>query len=1214
MFNDTTIIFVICLYIAFLFFVAMWVERKAAKGKNPGDNAIVYSLSLAIYCTSWTYYGSVGNAASSGMLFLTIYIGPTLAIILWWKVLRKLIRIKQSFRINSIADFIAARYNNSQLLAAIATLIALLGIAPYIALQFKAVISTFTIMTSRDTPDSSWVSSNMGPIVVVLMIGFTIIFGVRRLDPTERHSGMVMAVAVESLVKLVSFLAAGIFVCYLLFNGPGDIIQQWSESRLSSNLSNTGSNHVSFATWMTYLILAMSAIMFLPRQFHISVVENSNENHIRTAMWLFPLYLFIINIFVLPIAMGGLLKGLPLENADTFVLDLPLQYGRPWLALLVFIGGFSAAISMIMISSMTMATMITNHLLLPVVDITPGLGFLRRHVLKMRWAAISVVIILGYWVERRLGGSYTLVNMGMISFAAALQFAPSVLGGIFWRMGNRFGAIMGLSTGFIIWFYTLFLPSLIKSGWLAFDLLKDGPWGMHFLRPEQLFGLTGLDPLTHAVFWTMFFNIGCYILGSLLFEENENGEKLAETFVGILSPVAELTATIRGKLYIDLPDKKQKVKKLLCRYLDQSYAETMIQKCLDSLGIGSNDRISVLQLADFHSKAEKILAGAVGTIAAHKTFKDAMIFDPEESKELSAAYGEILADLKVTPDELKQKIDFYQERESIITAHASALEDKVAELKDHIVERKKAEEALRSSEEHYRVLLDASPDAIVAYDENGNTVYINPAFEKTYGWSSEELLSRKIDFVPDHEKEKTEQAIKRNRTGENIAFETQRLCKDGRLLDILLKTAVIKDNESSPCGFIVIHRDITESKRAEEELRQAQKMEIVGTLAGGLAHDFNNILAGIMGTLSLMKHKLLKKGSIEKQKLEHYLEIMVESSKRAADMTKQLLTLSRKQELALAPVNLNLTIKRVLKIAENTFDKSIKLISQYVEIPAMIHADPTQIEQVLLNFCVNAGHAMTIMKDKDEQWGGTLTLSLEQISADKYLQKTHPQAEVKEYWILSVKDNGVGMDAETLTKIFNPFFTTKKKGKGTGLGLSMVYNIIKQHQGFVKVYSEVGIGSTFNIYLPVMGKIKTEASSDIKENGISYGEGLILVVEDEEFVRLTASEILDECGYDVMLAENGKKGVDLFKKNHKQITAVLLDMSMPEMSGKQAYIKMKEIDPTVKVLLVSGFKQDDRVAEVMRMGVNDFLQKPYTLKKLALALHNVILNKKTAKE
>lgn len=679
MLDAFSVLIVLCLYMGVLFLTALWVEQRSAEGKSPVDNSLVYSLSLAVYCTAWTYYGSVGKAATSGLLFLPIYLGPTIAITLWWIVLRKLVRIKTIHHITSIADFISARYDKSLAVGALATLIALIGTMPYIALQFKAILTTFAIITSEKGAPPSWISLHLGPVVVGLMVVFTLVLGVRRLDPTERHPGLVMAVAVECLVKLVAFLAAGVFVTYFMFDGFADILRQVSTNLPAQVVTMWKEDQVWSATWMTYLVLSMSAIMFLPRQFHVSVVENFNEKHIPTALWLFPAYMLLINIFVFPIAMGGILKGYSPLEADTFVLGLPLHAGQQWLSLLVFIGGASAATGMIMISSITVSTMITNHFLLPLMGWIPGLAFLRRRLLHCRWAAVALVILIGYWFEREVGESYMLVNIGMISFAAAFQFAPAILGGIFWRRGNKAGALMGLSAGFAIWFYTLLLPAFVRSGWIAYNFLDEGLWGLTFLRPEHLFGVLAIGPLSQTVFWSLIFNTGLYVLGSLLFKQSASEQSLAQDFVGALTTGPALSRSLHRESYIDLAVKAKIILELFGQFFAEEEARSMTQKCLREARLEAKDRISIVELAQLHSEVERLLAGSVGAATAHRILAQSDLFAEHEARDLSEVYAEILAGLKVTPDDLKRRIDYHQEREALLAQHASELEVKVRE-------------------------------------------------------------------------------------------------------------------------------------------------------------------------------------------------------------------------------------------------------------------------------------------------------------------------------------------------------------------------------------------------------------------------------------------------------------------------------------------------------------------------------------------------------
>jgi len=411
--------------------------------------------------------------------------------------------------------------------------------------------------------------------------------------------------------------------------------------------------------------------------------------------------------------------------------------------------------------------------------------------------------------------------------------------------------------------------------------------------------------------------------------------------------------------------------------------------------------------------------------------------------------------------------------------------------------------------------------------------------------------------------------------------------------------------ETKELGMI-LGQMIQSIKKTGGQLQQAQKMETVGTLAGGLAHDFNNMLGGIVGTLSLIENKLEVEGSVAKDKMEEYLGIMYDCSARASSMVQQLLSLSRKQELTLANVDLNALVSHVVRICENSFDKSVRLESFCLNSPALVKADSSQIEQALLNFCINGEHAMTLMRGNEERWGGVLTLSIEELNLDNYFCQIHTEARPGRYYQISVKDTGVGMDMTTVAKIFNPFFTTKNKGEGTGLGLSMVYNIIKMHEGFIDVYSEPGNGTLMKIYLPALSHELTVDAGEHVKTEPSKGEGLILIVDDERAMRSTAGEILTTIGYSVMTARNGLEGVDAFRKHHEEIDAVLLDMAMPEMSGKEAFLKMKEIDPNVKVILTSGFRQDERVEDLMKRGVKVFIQKPYTYEKLTEVFHRLL--------
>ncbi len=384
-------------------------------------------------------------------------------------------------------------------------------------------------------------------------------------------------------------------------------------------------------------------------------------------------------------------------------------------------------------------------------------------------------------------------------------------------------------------------------------------------------------------------------------------------------------------------------------------------------------------------------------------------------------------------------------------------------------------------------------------------------------------------------------------------------------------------------------------------------MEAIGNLAGGLAHDFNNVLGGIVGSLDLLEILLDTEELKQRDKIWKYIRIALEASNRASEMIKQLLTLSRKQELKFAPVNINLSLKYIKKLCQSSFPKSIILKFILTDKPLNINADPTQIEQVLLNLCVNSSHSMTVMRENEEDEGGILTVTAAEIITDDEFCHKHPEAIEDTYYIsIAIKDTGIGMDEETRKRIFEPFFTTKKKDIGTGLGMSMAYNIVKQHKGFIDINSEIGIGTTVTIYLPRLSKQDSIKLTIDDNKKITSGSGLILVIDDESFMLQIAEEMLQHVGYTVITTDSGEKGVKIYEVMHSEIDLILLDMAMPGLSGIDVYKQVKEINPDLKVLLTSGFPQDDRVKKALKYGVNDFIKKPFSAPELCERIKKVL--------
>ncbi len=505
------------LYVIFLFAVAFIVERRAQVGRLGWlRSPLVYTLSLSIYCTAWTFYGAVGYAARSGLEFLTIYFGPTLVFVGWWWLLRKLVRIGRQYRVTSIADLISARFGKSNTLGVIVTLIAVVAATPYIALQLQSVVLAFGVFATAPADGSAAPQATQTAFWVAVGLAlFTILFGTRNLDAKEQHPGVVTAIAVEAVVKLVALLAVGGFVVWGIADGIGDIFARIDAADLPAWQVQPG-------RWTGLILLSAVAVITLPRMFQVMVVENDDEGHLATASWAFPLYLMLMSLFIVPIAVVGLERLPAGANPDMFVLTLPLSEGQGGLAMLAFLGGFSSATSMVIVEAIALATMISNHIVIPlwlrlrpvsgaasgaVTGAALGAGEdLRSVVLMARRLAIAAVLALGYGYYQITGGTAALAAIGLIAFLGMAQVLPALVGGLYWRGATRIGAILGLLTGFAVWAFTSFLPSFGPGAILSEAVFAQGLMGIGWLRPQALFGTEGMDPLTHALFWSLALN------------------------------------------------------------------------------------------------------------------------------------------------------------------------------------------------------------------------------------------------------------------------------------------------------------------------------------------------------------------------------------------------------------------------------------------------------------------------------------------------------------------------------------------------------------------------------------------------------------------------------------------------------------------------------------------------------------------------------------
>jgi Na+/proline symporter/signal transduction histidine kinase len=649
--NSIVLLIILSIYLAILFYIAHWAEKN--NNSKWTNNPYVYSLSLAVYCTAWTYYGSIGVAADNGLSFLPIYLGPIIIAPSWILILKKIIRISRVNKISSIADFISLRYGNSRFLGAIVTVICLTGIIPYIALQLKAITETFHVVSN--TPINSFIFDDITTYVAVALALFASYYGTRYADASVKRKGIVTAVAMESILKLVFFVIIGVYVTFFVFDGFDDIYQKASLLK-DFHAKNTIGGLPQAINWFLLCLVSMFAIFLLPRQFHVSVVENNRERHVNTAVWLFPLYLLLFNIFVYPIAWGGniLFDGQEV-NSDAYSLLIPQLFDNKILTVLVFLGGFSAAISMIVVSSIGLSTMVTNNILIPY----SLLGKLKnaetistKSILNSRRISIFLLIILSYFIYRFFGLNYNLVSIGMIAFVIISQLSPSFFGALFWRRGSRLGAIYGILIGFVVCVFTLLIPYAIGTSNAESAFISNGFLNIELLKPFQLFGLDYLDPIPHAFFWSLLFNWFTYFAVSVSFKGNYRERNYAEMFVDIDKYITnhENAFIWKGTAY------RNDIEKVLVRFLGEERTKRAMNIFNVKYNVDQDVELADARLIKF---SENLLTGQIGTASARilisSVVKEEKISLPEVLKILEESKENIIVNKKLieTSNELK---------------------------------------------------------------------------------------------------------------------------------------------------------------------------------------------------------------------------------------------------------------------------------------------------------------------------------------------------------------------------------------------------------------------------------------------------------------------------------------------------------------------------------------------------------------------------------
>ncbi|MEM7551396.1 MAG: sensor histidine kinase [Bacteroidota bacterium] len=603
------VILISLFYMALLFGIAYLGEKNESSRwvKNP----YVYALSLAVYCTAWTFYGSVGRAASAGLDFLTTYIGPILLAPLLWVLVRKVIRISKVQRITTIADFISSRYGKDTSIGALVAFVCFFGVLPYISIQIKAISKSFTVITEGLTVEST--SSNIffndtAFYITLILACFTILFGARRIDTHRKNSGLVSVIAFESLFKLLVFFVIGVYITFFLFDGFGDVFNKAAKLNDFEYLI-TIDNDEGYSEWMWLNILSAFAFILLPRQFQVMIKENTDEKHLLKASWLFPLYLLLINIFVVPIAMAGRLIFQDIDiDADMFMLAIPMNAKELGLAIMTYLGGFSAATSMIIVSTTALGVMISNSVINPLIlkNNTETKG---RLLLRVRQFTILFILLFSYLYFKFVSNRFSIVSIGLISFVAVAQLAPSFIIGLYWKSATRIGAFSGICIGMIIWFFTLVVPTIVSTGWLPESIMTNGLFGIELFKPYQFLGVRGPNSIVNGFFASFFFNLITYLIVSLLTKRSTKEINQAEVFVDIFkySKFYESAVFWKGKAMV------KDVQNLLERFLGRKQSELALNHFQSKNNIDQNITEADFRMVNF---AENLLAGAIGSSSA----------------------------------------------------------------------------------------------------------------------------------------------------------------------------------------------------------------------------------------------------------------------------------------------------------------------------------------------------------------------------------------------------------------------------------------------------------------------------------------------------------------------------------------------------------------------------------------------------------------------
>ena len=1119
MFDIWVILFISLAYVGLLFGIAYYGDNRRQGGSKLLSQPVIYSLSLAVYCTSWTFYGSVSRA-TQGWDFLPIYLGPIFLFVFGWGLVYKIILIAKQENLTTIADFIASRYGKSRSLAIVITVMATFGILPYIALQLKAVAQSFTIMVSG-SGNSDFGSSNTALVVAILMAAFAILFGTRQIDTSEHHRGMVLAIAFESIVKLVAFVAVGIFVTFSLFDGIGDLSNHISQSGLQQKLDNFNPLRVSF---LTETLLAFLAMLCLPRQFQVGIVENTNPNDLHTARWLFPLYLIIFCIFMLPIAAAGnfLFSGQGIAS-DTYVLMIPLSQGASSLATLAYIGGLSAATGMVIVATISISTMICNDIVMPVIfHLSPlqasedkNIG---RLLLRVRRVVIVAMLLAAYVFFMLIGDGKSLVSLGLTAFVAVAQFAPALIGAVFWRQGNRYGALAGLGSGFTIWMYTLMVPYLSGLGFDTLSLVEQGLFGLSWLRPTSMFGFNGFDPITHATLLSLSLNIVAFVWVSKLTQVRLQDRIQADHFVDLRVSHANTSSET------DFANTRFSDLQTLCeRFLGSNRTHEAFHQFArtHNRDLNLNDPIDQA-LATY---AERLLAGVIGASSARIIVASSLMGTEMHLGDVVSIADEASALYKFNRSMLQSTIEHIDQGISVV--------DKDMRL---VVWNQRYQEMFQF------------PEGLITIGRPIVEVIRHNALSGDYG---EGVIDERV-------------AQRLSTLQQGITNTHLRYRADGAVFEV-------RGNAMLGGGYVNTYMDITNHKRTEEALKETNETleQRVEDRTKELVVANDQLSRAKTGAdqanqsktrfLAAASHDLMQplnaarlfSSSLSQQhpegKLASTLHHLDDSLVAAEELIGTLIEISKLDAGTLSPKLSHFPIDNMLQklAAELTLlchQKGIQF--SYVPCHVTVHSDEQHLRRIVQNFLTNA---------------------LRYTPKGKVLLGCRKKGNVLE---IQVWDTGIGIAPQKLNEVFEEFkrldHPATQNVKGLGLGLAIADRTAKLLNYPLTVRSWQGKGSLFGIVVPVgeRRKVVTKATihSQYSSGGGSLTNMTVLCIDNETSILLGMEQLLRGWGCTVITALDMSKALQNLVDADVQPNVILADYHLDQgQTGTAAIARIRQV-------------------------------------------------------